>query len=101
MRLGPATVTFVSCTHDEGHPTPCLTRRASGVNDRIVVSGKGQASNNKSYADLNGVCRENCMVVQRDMNANSSGNETLVFISQDVWDQRVETGGWLQMSLPT
>ena len=68
---------------------------ASGVNDRIVVFGKGSASNNKSYADLNGVCRENCMVVQRDMNANSSGNETLVFISQDVWDQRVETGGWL------
>ena len=54
---------------------------ASGVNDRIVVFGKGSASNNKSYADLNGVCRENCMVVQRDKNANSSGNETLVFIS--------------------
>jgi hypothetical protein len=67
---------------------------ASGVNDRVVVYGKG-AGNNKSYADLSGVCRENCMVVQRDINANSSGNETLVFISQDVWDQRVETGGWL------
>lgn len=68
---------------------------ASGPNDRIVVFGKGAASNNKSYADLNGVCRENCMVVQRDKNADDSGDETLLFISQDVWDQRVETGGWL------
>ena len=67
---------------------------ASGVNDRVVVYGKG-AGNNKSYADLSGVCREDCMVVQRDKNANSSGNETLVFVSQDLWDGRVETNGWL------
>jgi len=67
---------------------------ASGVNDRIVVFGKGAASNNKSYADLNGVCRENCMVVQRDKNANASGDGTLIFVAQAVWDSGVETNGW-------
>ena len=67
---------------------------SSGINDRVMIFGKG-AANNKSYADLNGVCRENCMVVQRDKNSNSSGNGTLVFVAQNLWDNRVETGGWL------
>ena len=67
---------------------------SSGINDRVMIFGKG-AANNKSYADLNGVCRENCMVVQRDKNSNSSGNATLVFVAQNLWDNRVETGGWL------
>jgi hypothetical protein len=35
------------------------------------------------------------MVVQRDKNANSSGNGTMIFVSQGLWDSRVETGGWL------
>ncbi len=68
---------------------------ASGLNDRVMVFGKGATSNNKSYADLSGVTREDCMVVQRDKNANSSGNGTLVFVAQRLWDSRVETGGWL------
>lgn len=68
---------------------------ASGVNDRVMIFGKGASSNNKSYADLSGVCRENCMVVQRDQNANSSGNGTMIFVAQSLWDSRVETGGWL------
>ncbi len=59
---------------------------ASGVNDRVMVFGKGAASNDKSYADLSGVTREDCMVVQRDKNANSSGNGTLVFVAQNLWD---------------
>ena len=68
---------------------------ASGVNDRVMVFGKGAVSDDKSYADLNGVCRTNCMVVQRDKNANNSGNGTLIFVSQGLWTNRVETGGWL------
>jgi hypothetical protein len=68
---------------------------ASGVNDRVMVFGKGAASDNKSYADLSGVTRENCMVVQRDKNANSSGSGTLVFVAQKLWNTRVETNGWL------
>jgi len=68
---------------------------ASGLNDRVMVFGKGAASDDKSYADLNGVCRTNCMVVQRDKNANNSGNGTLIFVSQGLWTNRVETGGWL------
>lgn len=67
---------------------------ASGLNDRVMVFGKG-AGNDKSYADLNGVCRTNCMVVQRDKNVNASGNGTLVSVSQNLWTNRVETIGWL------
>ncbi len=66
---------------------------ASHPDDRVVVYGKG-ASNDKSYADLNGVCRENCMVVQRDKNANSSGNGTLVFVSQSLYGNHDENNGW-------
>ncbi len=68
---------------------------SSGVNDRVMVFGKGAASDDKSYADLNGITRANCMIVQRDQNANRSGNGTLVFVAQKLWNTRVETGGWL------
>jgi hypothetical protein len=69
---------------------------ASGPNDRIMVFGKGSPSNPTiSFADISGVTRENCMVVQRDQNANGGDNATHVFISQSVWNNRVETGGWL------
>ena len=68
---------------------------ASGLNDRVMVFGKGAASDDKSYADLNGVTRANCMVVQRDQNANASGSGTLVFVPQNLWNARVENSGWL------
>ena len=68
---------------------------ASGIDDRVMVFGKGNSNNNKSYADLSGVTREDCMVVQRDQNVNSSGNGTLVFVPTNLWSNRVETGGWL------
>jgi methionine-rich copper-binding protein CopC len=68
---------------------------ASGLNNRVMVFGKGNAADNKSYADLNGVTRTNCMVVQRDQNANNSGSGTLVFVPQSLWNARVETSGWL------
>lgn len=67
---------------------------ASGGNDRVMVFGKG-AANNKSYADLSGVTRADCMIVQRDPNVNSSGSGTLVFVPTGLWNNRVETGGWL------
>lgn len=65
----------------------------SAKNDRIVVYGEG-ASNKKSYADINGICRENCMLVQRDKNAESSGENTLIFISKIIWDNHVDSEGW-------
>jgi len=68
---------------------------ASGANDRVMVFGKGNSNNNKSYADLSGVTRENCMIVQRDQNVNSSGSGTLVFVPIHLWNARIETGGWL------
>ena len=68
---------------------------ASGLNNRVMVFGKGNAADNKSYADLNGVTRTNCMVVQRDQNANNSGSGTLVFVPQSLWNARVESSGWL------
>ncbi len=68
---------------------------ASGPNDRIMVFGKGAASNNKSYADLSGVTRADCMVVQRDQNVNNSGSGTLVFVPLNLWNARVESSGWL------
>jgi methionine-rich copper-binding protein CopC len=68
---------------------------ASGLNDRVMVFGKGATSDNKSYADLSGVTRADCMVVQRDPNVNQSGSGTLVFVPQNLWNARVETGGWL------
>jgi methionine-rich copper-binding protein CopC len=68
---------------------------ASGLNDRVMVFGKGATSDNKSYADLSGVTRADCMVVQRDQNVNQSGSGTLVFVPQNLWNARVETGGWL------
>lgn len=68
---------------------------ASGPNNRVMVFGKGNATDDKSYADLNGVTRTNCMVVQRDPNANNSGSGTLVFVPQSLWNARVETSGWL------
>jgi hypothetical protein len=67
---------------------------ASGANDRVMVFGKG-ASNNKSYADLSGVTRADCMIVQRDPNVNNSGSGTLVFVPNKLWNARIETGGWL------
>ena len=68
---------------------------ASGPNNRVMVFGRGSTFDNKSYADLSGVTRENCMVVQRDQNANNTGGGTLVFVPQSLWNARVETGGWL------
>ncbi len=68
---------------------------ASGPNNRVMVFGKGNSTEDKSYADLNGVTRTNCMVVQRDQNANNSGSGTLVFVPQSLWNARVETSGWL------
>jgi len=68
---------------------------ASGPNNRVMVFGKGASTNDKSYADLNGVTRANCMVVQRDQNANNSGSGTLVFVPNTLWNARVETSGWL------
>jgi hypothetical protein len=68
---------------------------ASGSNNRVMVFGKGSTVDNKSYADLSGVTRANCMVVQRDPNANSTGSGTLVFVPQSLWDARVENSGWL------
>jgi methionine-rich copper-binding protein CopC len=68
---------------------------ASGVNDRVMVFGKGATSNDKSYADLSGVTRANCMIVQRDANVNSSGSGTLVFVPTKLWNTRIESGGWL------
>jgi hypothetical protein len=67
---------------------------ANSSTDRVMVFGKG-AANNKSYADLSGVTRENCMVVQRDKNATSSGNETRIFVPVSLYDTRVESNGWL------
>jgi hypothetical protein len=34
------------------------------------------------------------IVVQRDPNASQHGNSTLVFVSTNAWNSRVETGGW-------
>jgi hypothetical protein len=68
---------------------------ASGRNNRVMVFGRGTTFDNKSYADLSGVTRANCMVVQRDQNANSTGNDTLVFVPQSLWNARVENSGWL------
>ena len=68
---------------------------ASGSNNRVMVFGRGTTFDDKSYADLSGVTRANCMVVQRDQNANSTGNGTLVFVPQSLWNARVETSGWL------
>lgn len=74
---------------------------ASGVNDRVMVFGKGNTTDDKSFADITGVTRENCMVVQRDKNANTSGNGTMIFVSQNMWTNRVETGGWLFLRTTT
>jgi hypothetical protein len=68
---------------------------ASGRDNRVMVFGKGADTDNKSYADLNGVTRANCMVVQRDQNANNSGSGTLVFVPQNLWNLRVEASGWI------
>lgn len=67
---------------------------ASGANDRVMVFGKG-AANNKSYADLSGVTRADCMIVQRDPNVNNSGSGMLVFVPSKLWNARIETSGWL------
>jgi hypothetical protein len=67
---------------------------ASGADDRVMVFGKG-AANNKSYADLSGVTRADCMIVQRDPNVNNSGSGMLVFVPSKLWNARIETSGWL------
>lgn len=68
---------------------------ASGPNNRVMVFGKGASTDDKSYADLNGVTRTNCMVVQRDQNANSTGSGTLIFVPNALWNARVEASNWL------
>jgi methionine-rich copper-binding protein CopC len=68
---------------------------ASGPNNRVMVFGKGASTDDKSYADLNGVTRTNCMVVQRDQNANNTGSGTLIFVPNALWNARVEASNWL------
>jgi methionine-rich copper-binding protein CopC len=68
---------------------------ASGPNNRVLVFGEGSSINDKSYADLTGVTRADCMIVQRDQNVNNSGSGTLVFVPQNLWNARVESSGWL------
>jgi methionine-rich copper-binding protein CopC len=67
---------------------------ASGPNNRVLVFGEGSSIDDKSYADLTGVTRANCMVVQRDQNANNGGSGTLIFVPQALWNARIETSGW-------
>ena len=67
----------------------------SGHNNRVMVYGKGADTDDKSYADLNGVTRADCMVVQRDQNANNGGSGMLVFIPSSLWNARIEANGWL------
>jgi methionine-rich copper-binding protein CopC len=68
---------------------------ASGPNNRVMVFGKGASTDDKSYADLSGVTRADCMVVQRDQNANNTGSGTLVFVPNNLWNARVEASNWL------
>jgi methionine-rich copper-binding protein CopC len=68
---------------------------ASGPNNRVMVFGKGASFDDKSYADLSGVTRTNCMVVQRDQNANNTGSGTLVFVPNALWNARIEASNWL------
>ena len=68
---------------------------AFGPNERIMVFGKGGSDITKSFADINGVTRENCMVVQRDKNVSSGGNANQLYISPTAWANRVEVNGWL------
>lgn len=68
---------------------------AAGVNERIMVFGQGGADPTKSFADISGVTRENCTVVQRDRNVYSSGTATQLYVSPLAWANRVEANGWL------
>lgn len=68
---------------------------AAGFNERIMIFGKGGTDPTKSFADINGVTRANCMVVQRDKNAYSSGIATQMYVSPQAWANRVEVNGWL------
>jgi Bacterial Ig-like domain len=68
---------------------------ASGPNDRIMVFGAGgSADTTKSFADISGVTRADCMIVQRDKNAYQTGTATQIFVAQNAWNNRVETGDW-------
>lgn len=68
---------------------------ASGVNHRIMVCGQGgTADTTKSFADISGVTRQDCMIVQRDKNAYQTGTATQIFVAQAAWNNRVENGGW-------
>ena len=68
---------------------------ASGPNNRVMVFGEGSSIDDKSYADLTGVTRTNCMVVQRDQNANNSGSGMLAFVPNALWNARVEASSWI------
>lgn len=69
---------------------------ATDVNDRIVLYADGLDSrDNKSYAALNGVTLENCMIVQRDISAHRSPGNMAFFSRGTVEDNLVETNGWL------
>jgi methionine-rich copper-binding protein CopC len=68
---------------------------ASGPNNRVMVFGEGSSFDDKSYADLTGVTRANCMVVQRDQNANNSGSGMLAFVPNALWNARVEASSWI------
>lgn len=67
---------------------------ASDANDRVMVFGKGGSDPSKSFADISGITQANCMVIQRDPNAYSDGDASMVYVSSTLWDNRVETGGW-------
>ncbi len=61
------------------------------VNDRLIVHGDGS---HVGYADIHGVCRENCMVVASDPGATGEGPR--IFVSAGaLWNHRQEEAGWL------
>ena len=77
---------------------------ASGVDDRIVIAGRGTDQPlvtadggtlfRRGYAEIRGISGKDCMVVARDVDATRN-NGTRVFVSNGALTQNQETqGGW-------
>lgn len=67
----------------------------SGVNDRIIVKGKGTTEGTEAgYWELNGACYKNVLVAARDTNAQDN-NGTRIFLGGAFAANLTVQGSWL------
>ncbi|MFT5444309.1 MAG: hypothetical protein ACI8W3_003364 [Myxococcota bacterium] len=69
---------------------------ASHENDRIVIHGRGLDSDSTTgYNEITGHVTQDVLVVARDPKGKRTAGVRIFIPNGDLWDRRVEYGGWL------